>query len=131
VGSKTGTWCGKCPKCLFTFIILSPFLASETLTGIFGRNLLNDPGMEEIFGQLSGISPIKPFECIGTVDEVNLAMDKAIAMYPPGDIPFLLRAHQAKSRGAITPESYQVRMHHLDSLHFVPGKYMSLLKSML
>ena len=38
-GSKQNIWCGKCPKCLFAFIILSPFLSKEELIEIFSKNL--------------------------------------------------------------------------------------------
>ncbi|MFP4471489.1 MAG: hypothetical protein ACLFPE_12435, partial [Bacteroidales bacterium] len=41
-GSKTDTWCGRCPKCLFTWIMLNPFVETETLERIFGKNLLDD-----------------------------------------------------------------------------------------
>jgi len=37
-GSKTDEWCGKCPKCLFTYIILSPFIERRTLVKIFGKD---------------------------------------------------------------------------------------------
>ena len=87
VGSKTDTWCGLCPKCLFTFIILSPFLKPETLIGIFGHNLLDDPSLEKIFDELTGKTDIKPFECIGTVDEVNAALNEAVKMYDKDESP--------------------------------------------
>jgi len=45
VGSKKGVWCGKCSKCLFTYIILSPFLSRNELFNIFGNDLLDDPDL--------------------------------------------------------------------------------------
>ena len=69
-GSKTDSWCGSCPKCLFTWLILSPFLSQEKLIRIFGKNLLLDRDMRPVFDELSGVSPVKPFECVGTVEEV-------------------------------------------------------------
>ncbi len=62
VGSKKNIWCGKCPKCLFTFIILAPFISEKRLTTIFGHNLFQDESLKEILDKLSGLSPIKPFE---------------------------------------------------------------------
>jgi len=80
LGSKVSpdVWCGECPKCLFVSLILSPFLTDEELTGIFGKNLLNDESMSEYFTELIGKSVHKPFECVGSVDEVNLAVSLAI-----------------------------------------------------
>jgi len=126
VGSKTGIWCGECPKCLFTFIILSPFLKPETLESIFGKNLLDDPSLEDTLEQLTGKQEIKPFECIGTVDEVNVALDQAVKMYPDDRLPYLIRVHQLrpadKSR-EISPD--------ISGSHFVPEKYINLLKKAL
>ena len=40
-GSKNleWNWCNNCPKCLFVYIILSPFLYKEKLINIFGEDL--------------------------------------------------------------------------------------------
>lgn len=74
VGSKTDRWCGHCPKCLFTYIILSPFVEAETLRDIFGTDLLADRSLEPIFKELTGLVEVKPFECVGTPQEVNAAL---------------------------------------------------------
>lgn len=74
-GSKTDSWCGKCPKCLFTWIILSPFLTRERLTEIFGKDLMKDLELKPIFEELNGTSAVKPFECVGTVEEVRACVE--------------------------------------------------------
>ncbi len=74
VGSKKDEWCGNCPKCLFTYIILSPFIENESLERIFKKDLFSDQSLKPILMELSGNSAIKPFECVGTVSEVNAAL---------------------------------------------------------
>ena len=74
-GSKTDSWCGHCPKCLFTWIILSPFLSKEKLVAIFGKDLMADESLRPIFEELNGTAPVKPFECVGTVEEVRACME--------------------------------------------------------
>ena len=74
VGSKTDSWCGKCPKCLFTYLIMSPFIPQNELEDIFGGNLLNDSELLPILKQLKGEVDVKPFECVGTVEEVNACL---------------------------------------------------------
>ena len=74
-GSKTDSWCGHCPKCLFTWIILSPFLPKEKLVAIFGKDLMADESLRPIFEELNGTAPVKPFECVGTVEEVRACME--------------------------------------------------------
>lgn len=69
-GSKQGIWCCNCPKCLFVYIILTPFLSEEALLAIFGEKLLDKPSLEKEFRELTGIEENKPFECVGTRKEV-------------------------------------------------------------
>lgn len=73
-GSKTDSWCGHCPKCLFVYMILSPFLSSQEIMDIFGRNMLEDESMKSTLEQLVGIREEKPFECVGSRDEINTAV---------------------------------------------------------
>jgi len=89
VGSKSDSWCCNCPKCLFSWIILSPFMSQENLIEIFGENLFANNGLLEIFEELIGIGDTKPFECVGTIEEVNIALIMAIKKIRK-PLPFLL-----------------------------------------
>jgi UDP-N-acetyl-alpha-D-muramoyl-L-alanyl-L-glutamate epimerase len=67
-------WCGDCPKCRFVQLTLAPFLDRDDLVGRLGFDALDDPA------QLPGIRALvdpdaKPFECVGTIDEAQLALD--------------------------------------------------------
>lgn len=96
-GSKADIWCGKCPKCLFVYIILSPFLSQEELRAIFGKEMLNDPTLAETFEKLTGILPEKPFECVGSRDEVHTALQAALRRYRAAGLPLpALLAHYAE-----------------------------------
>lgn len=78
-GSHTNVWCADCPKCLFVYLILSPFLSEEELTAIFGRDMGNDENLIPTLNQLIGFeTDEKPFECVGSRDEVNFAICEAI-----------------------------------------------------
>lgn len=77
------SWCGICPKCAFTFLVLTPFIAQEKLESLWnGKNLLLDPGLETIYRQLLGIEGGKPLDCVGEVKESRSAMRKAQDIYP-------------------------------------------------
>ncbi|MBQ9834093.1 MAG: hypothetical protein IJO33_02770 [Bacilli bacterium] len=95
VGSKTlpWKWCGDCPKCLFVFIILSPFLDLEYLSDIFGKNLYEDEKLLDTFLELLGKKETKPFECVGTVEEVGYAVSKAIKKNKE-NLPYLLKYYK-------------------------------------
>jgi UDP-N-acetylmuramoylalanine--D-glutamate ligase len=73
-GSKQGIWCCNCPKCLFVYIILLPFLSQDELRNIFGENLLDKESLDLDFRELTGIEENKPFECVGTRREVMVCL---------------------------------------------------------
>lgn len=67
-------WCGVCPKCHFVFLALAPFMPKPRLVGIFGRNLLDDPGQTAGYDALLEFQDHKPFECVGEGRESRAAM---------------------------------------------------------
>ena len=80
VGSKKEpwNWCCDCPKCLFVYTILSPFLYKENLVDIFGEDLFEKENLKKTFLELCGFEETKPFECVGTYEEVRYAISKTI-----------------------------------------------------
>jgi hypothetical protein len=93
-GSKTDIWCCHCSKCLFTYIILSPFIAKEKMLAIYGKDLLNDKSLMHEFNQLIGVAKTKPFECVGTIDEVNASLCELIKR-EKGKLPELLEYYKS------------------------------------
>lgn len=89
--SGTKEWCGKCPKCLFVFTSLYPFLDKKEIMTIFKQNLFSKKDLLQIMKELIGESDFKPFECVGTKKEsitaFYLSLKKA---RQAGEIPFLL-----------------------------------------
>ena len=77
-GSKEDKWCCNCSKCLFAYIILSPFIEDEKMISIFGDDLLEREDLMTYFDELTGIAANKPFECVGTIGEVNEAIRRII-----------------------------------------------------
>jgi hypothetical protein len=134
VGSKIDQWCCTCPKCLFVYIILSPFIEPERLTQIFGKDLLNDENLIMIFDKLIGIAPEKPFECVGTCDEVNTAICMAIKNYEAGNLPIPKLYHYYKSK-----ELYASYINQKENLYIsfyndensVPSEFVGQLKDMM
>ena len=69
------TWCGVCPKCANAFILFAPFIAHEELTALFGgKDLFTEPALFEAMKGLLGVDGVmKPFECVGEIDELRYA----------------------------------------------------------
>lgn len=75
-GHKGDLWCGQCPKCLFTFLILAPHMQRDRLIAILGRNLLDDPSNEPLYRELTGLAGQKPWECVGEIREAAAVLDR-------------------------------------------------------
>jgi hypothetical protein len=115
-GSKENIWCGQCPKCLFAWIMLEPFMGQAELTGIFGKDLLSEPRLGLTLQELAGKTETKPFECVGTIEEVNAALEMILKKRAPA-IPVIFDntgihytgEHQTKSYDLLrefNPEHY-------------------------
>ncbi|MBU4452892.1 hypothetical protein KKH24_01415 [Patescibacteria group bacterium] len=74
-------WCGECPKCAFTFLMLAPFLPKTELVSIFGKNLLADESLIPLYRDLLGMGNLKPFDCVGTFEESRVAFSMAFDKY--------------------------------------------------
>lgn len=70
-------WCGECAKCAFSFLLFSAFLPLEKVTEIFGKNLFEDSSLLALYKELAGLEGIKPFDCVGTPEEVIAAFKLA------------------------------------------------------
>jgi hypothetical protein len=131
VGSKSDSWCCKCPKCLFTFIILSPHLSPEILKSIFGVDLLDDDSLMVFLLELTGMAKTKPFECVGTIDEVNYALVQSVERRKD-KLPVLLKQYCS------TMNYKQYRNYQREELtrinikdHFLEDDFMKILKAAL
>lgn len=111
LGSKVSPdiWCGDCPKCLFVNLILSPFVSLDELNKIFGRDMLNDRKMLGYFTELIGKSEHKPFECVGSIDEVNLAVSLAVRRLESDKKPLPLLFEEYRKSGIYQPETIDMR----------------------
>jgi UDP-N-acetylmuramoylalanine--D-glutamate ligase len=74
INQKTNQrWCGVCAKCAFSFSIFAAWNNQKTLQKIFGTNLLNNEKLLGTFQELWGEKDFKPFDCVGTPEEVRAA----------------------------------------------------------
>ncbi|MDP4292327.1 MAG: hypothetical protein Q8908_14710, partial [Bacteroidota bacterium] len=131
-GSKTDSWCGKCPKCLFTFTILSPFIGRERLVRIFGKDLFADQGLTLFLRQLTGQEKVKPFECVGTVDEVNAALQQTIASLNNRELPLLLSDYRNATAGrSLAPGQFKRMLTAFVPEHNLEPRFELILKNAL
>ena len=120
-------WCGECPKCLFVFIILSPFLYNKELINIFGQDLYEKEKLLEMFIELCGYGKTKPFECVGTYEEVNYAIAVTIKKLEKENIqlPYLLQFYKNNYELVDTFEDITKRYNNNNNL---PKEFDTILK---
>lgn len=131
VGSKQDIWCGHCPKCLFVYIILSPFLTLEELDNIFGKRLFEDETLMEDFDKLCGILPEKPFECVGSRDEVNASIVEAIRIYDNKGIELPILLSHYRSAKAVAGEDFTAIVNAYSHEHGLNEYFENIIKDAL
>ena len=129
LGSKNETWkwCLNCPKCLFVFTILSPFLYKHKLVNIFGEDLFEREDLIDTFKEMIGESNVKPFECVGTINEAKYAISKTITNFKSDNLPFLLKYFK---------DNYELFLDGDDILAYneennVPDEYNQIIKDLI
>lgn len=78
-------WCGVCPKCANSFLLFSPFVEPNELRRLFGGVDLfssQNADLQDAFKGVLGIENVmKPFECVGEIDELRTAYYMAQARF--------------------------------------------------
>jgi hypothetical protein len=72
--SQTPRWCGHCPKCVFVYLMMAPHLNESRLQSIFAGHFIYEAGNLPVLEELAGLRGHKPFECVGTPEEVRAAL---------------------------------------------------------
>ncbi len=67
-------WCRRCPKCLYVFLGYAAFLPWTDTLQIFSENLFDVEENLEGYSQLLGSAGHLPFDCVGQVEESQLAL---------------------------------------------------------
>jgi hypothetical protein len=119
VGQKKDVWCGNCPKCLFVWVILSPWLSLEEMVNIFKKNIWLDLSQLDTLKELAGLSGIKPFECVGTSTEVRAALTLCQKKYGKTQLPLL---------SSINIDDFQFNEEEISKEHKIPKPYWEMLK---
>jgi len=128
VGSKTDSWCGACAKCLFTSIMLAPFLGVNRIHELLGKDILDDLNLLPLLDELSGFSSVKPFECVGTITEVKAALNEIAKI--ERRIPLLVERYLEKDEQSHI-DLFGKHLRQFDGEHNVPAELFQQLKETL
>jgi hypothetical protein len=89
-------WCGECPKCANSFVLFAPFLPAKELKALYnGQDLFEKPLLQDIFKGLLGVDGVmKPFECVGEIEELRFAYHMAQAKGEYAQVSFHVPASE-------------------------------------
>jgi hypothetical protein len=120
--SVTKLWCGHCPKCAFIFSLLSAYLPKDEVVKIFGKNLYADEQLIPLYKELLGIKDFKPFECVGTPEEVSLAFSMASAQGEYKDNP-LMKMFEKEVKPRLHPEQLKKEVFRVGDVSLMPALF--------
>lgn len=130
VGSKQDIWCCNCPKCLFVYLILCPFVSTEEEIAMFGENLLNKESLIDTMEKLIGYQSEKPFECVGSRAEINTAICTRIAQMEAAKEPLPLLFEHYKTLPQY--EQYRSRsnpyLRYFNEENLIPEAFLPLVR---
>jgi UDP-N-acetyl-alpha-D-muramoyl-L-alanyl-L-glutamate epimerase len=126
-GEPGRRWCGRCAKCVFAAILLTPWLAAEPLAAVFGINPLAEPANLVWVQQLLGLGDHKPWDCVGTPGEVTAALWLAAQRHGDAGLPALRWFQETIAPGLADPEELVRRELAPSSDHHIPPSWLDVL----
>jgi UDP-N-acetyl-alpha-D-muramoyl-L-alanyl-L-glutamate epimerase len=120
-------WCGHCAKCVFAAILLTPWLDDAALADVFGVNPLADPENLSWVRQLLGEGDHKPWDCVGTPDEVAAALWLASRRHADSDLPALRWFAGEVAPRLADPDELVRRELAVSPLHRIPPDWADVL----
>jgi hypothetical protein len=95
----------------------------EQLKLIFGGELLEKQQLSIAFDELTGHAHVKPFECVGTPDEVNAAVGYAFRR--SARLPILLKDYNF---GSYNQLQFELLLKDFSEEHNLPSAFATILK---
>jgi UDP-N-acetyl-alpha-D-muramoyl-L-alanyl-L-glutamate epimerase len=117
-------WCGRCDKCVFIDLILAPFMEAARLAEVFGgAEPLADPALLPRFEALVDTSgALKPWECVGEVNECRAAVVLAAARPDRSGTAVLTALVERLGDRVPTPDAIEALRHPVGD-HCIPDAY--------
>jgi hypothetical protein len=124
-------WCGRCAKCVFAAIVLTPWLDADGVAAVFGANPLGDPENLPVVRRLLGIDDHKPWDCVGTPGEVAAALWLSCQRYPASPLPALRWFRDTAAATLELPEEQVRRELAASPVHRLPARWRDALADYL
>ncbi len=112
-------WCGACAKCVYTAVLLAPFLSLGGHAAVFQSRPLHDRANAPFLREIAGLTDAKPWECVGERREVAAALAHLLTLEDWREAPLvagvkdaLLEHWDRQDLEAVWDEALQARSEH-------------------
>ncbi|HUC96106.1 MAG TPA: hypothetical protein VMR16_00360 [Candidatus Saccharimonadales bacterium] len=127
--SSSGLWCMKCAKCAFMVLAFNA-IAPDMAKKVFSiDNSINSPALQGYILSLVDPKLTKPFECVGTLQECQIAA-KLILDNPDIELSEQMRQSFSEHSKNITDDVINAFMQHLQTDHNIPAEYSQVIQLM-
>jgi UDP-N-acetyl-alpha-D-muramoyl-L-alanyl-L-glutamate epimerase len=109
----SGRWGLESPKSLSSYMLLAPWLSDADVSRTFTIDFLNEPSLQRLFLELTGVEGEPPLDCVGTVEELILSLN---LLAQQGRYTDTLLMKLAKERGVVNDDNWQAKLQSLLSL---------------
>lgn len=82
-------WCGRCAKCVYTAVLLAPFLSLGRHAAVFQARPLHEKANADFLREVAGLTDAKPWECVGERREVAAALAYLLTQEDWRDAPLI------------------------------------------
>lgn len=126
--------CNHCPKCVFVYTMLRPYIDHDHVMKIWWKELYADQDLIHLYQQLLGIGSHKPRECVGTNQEMTRAMYQTYTNHPQLRQTPVMQMFADTILPSVTPEMtthLQDTLTHIDDVNMIPSSIWDRLKEMI
>ena len=122
IGAKKNMWCSDCPKCLYVTIMLYPFIGKKGIIDVFGIDMLDNIKYKDTLIGLISTQYDKPFECVGTKQEIDYALKLCVEKYK--ELPILLKFY--KENYYANDKDYDIETY-FNEENFINKKFLEMI----
>jgi hypothetical protein len=111
-------WCKRCPKCAYVWMNLMAYFDKKKVDLMFEENLFKVKDLRDTFLKLVGLKGNKPLECVGEIEEAQLAMFKCYEKGIKGEVMDIFKDKLLKEKNFSELEEKYSKIY--ETRHFIP-----------
>jgi hypothetical protein len=109
--------------------MMAAFVDKKTVTAVFGKNMLEDESLIGLYEELLGVKGIKPFDCVGTPEEVKIALVMLHEKGEYNDDPVMKHVYGTYIAGELGMKKLKEEVFTKGSSNLIPSTFTDIIDS--